>query len=110
MEKILEKNPKIKKIIQKIAENYKPESIYIFGSYAWGKPTKDSDLDLFIIKDTDEWFFKRSVEVKKPLLSDYSMAMDVFVLNHKEIKKSLKQGNIFINKILSNGKKVYERS
>lgn len=54
--------------------------------------------------------FKRSVEVKKPLLSDYSMAMDVFVLNHKEIKKSLKQGNIFINKILLNGKKVYERS
>ena len=109
MAKILEKNPKIKKIIQTIAENYKPESIYIFGSYAWGKPTKDSDLDLFIIKETDEWFFKRPTTVRKPLFSDYPMAMDIFVLNNKEIKTSLKRGNIFLNKILSQGKKVYER-
>ena len=100
---------KLKKIIQTIAENYKPESIYIFGSYAWGKPTKDSDLDLFIIKETDEWFFKRPTTVRKPLFSDYPMAMDIFVLNNKEIKTSLKRGNIFLNKILSQGKKVYER-
>lgn len=110
MARDLEKNPKIKKIIDKIAENYKPEAIYIFGSYVWGKPTKDSDLDLFIVKDTNKWFFKRSVDVVRPFLSDYPMAMDVLVYNNKELKKILKGGNIFINQILSKGKKVYERS
>lgn len=110
MAKILEKNPKIKKIINKIAENYKPESIYIFGSYAWGKPTKDSDLDLFIVKDTNENFFKRSVKIHTSFLPNYPMAMDILVYNNQEIKKTVRMGNIFINKILSKGKKVYERS
>ena len=103
------KNPKVNKIIKKIAENYKPEAIYVFGSYAWGRPHKDSDLDLLIIKDTDEWFFKRSVSVRRPFLSDYPMAMDILVYNNKELKRNLKEGNTFIKKILSEGQKVYER-
>lgn len=107
MTKILEKNPKIKKIIDKIAENYKPEAIYIFGSYAWGKPTKDSDLDLFIVKDTNENFFKRSVKIQTSFLPNYPMAMDILVYNNHEIKKIVRRGNIFIKKILSEGKKVY---
>lgn len=105
MEKILEKNPKIKSIINRIAENYKPEAIYIFGSYAWGKPTKDSDLDLFIIKETDEWFFKRATTVKEPLFSDYPMAMDIFVYTNHEAKRAVKE-SIFINKIINKGIKV----
>lgn len=40
----------IKKVAQKIAKEYSPEKIILFGSYAWGKPHKDSDIDLFIVK------------------------------------------------------------
>ncbi len=33
---------------------YHPAVIYLFGSYAWGQPTKDSDLDLLIIVDKSD--------------------------------------------------------
>ncbi len=48
---------KVKEIIHKIAnkiiEKYKPKKVILFGSYAYGEPTKESDIDFLIIKDTD---------------------------------------------------------
>jgi len=42
----------IAKMLQKIKTAYEPEKVILFGSYAYGKPTKDSDVDLLIIKNT----------------------------------------------------------
>ncbi len=42
---------KIVKISEKIAKNYKPKKIILFGFWAWGKPHKDSDADILVIKD-----------------------------------------------------------
>ena len=47
------KEKEIKKIAEKIAKEYKPEKIILFGSYAWGKPGPNSDVDLFVVKKTD---------------------------------------------------------
>jgi len=44
---------KISEIVNKIAFGYNPEKIILFGSYAAGNPSEDSDLDLFVIKETD---------------------------------------------------------
>ncbi len=41
---------KIREIVNKIVKEFQTEKIILFGSYAWGKPHKDSDLDFFIIK------------------------------------------------------------
>ncbi|MEK7658033.1 MAG: nucleotidyltransferase domain-containing protein [Patescibacteria group bacterium] len=49
---------KIQEITNKIVKEYNPRKIILFGSYAWGKPTEDSDVDLFIIKDS----FDRRIE------------------------------------------------
>lgn len=46
----------IKKITTKIVKKYKPEKIILFGSFTWGKPTKDSDVDLLIIKNIKKKF------------------------------------------------------
>ena len=43
---------KIQKVATRIAKEYNPEKIILFGSYAWGKPTFDSDVDFFIVKKT----------------------------------------------------------
>jgi len=39
----------IKRISEKIQREYRPQKIILFGSYAWGKPGRYSDIDLFII-------------------------------------------------------------
>lgn len=47
------KEQEIKKITNQIKKKYKPEKIILFGSFAYGEATKDSDVDLFIIKKNE---------------------------------------------------------
>ena len=55
----------LKKIVRQLQSKYKPDRVILYGSYAYGKPTEDSDIDLLIIKDTDKRRVDRYVEVKK---------------------------------------------
>ena len=45
---------KIDSIVNKIVSEAKPEKVILFGSHAWGQPTKDSDVDLFVIQQSGE--------------------------------------------------------
>ena len=42
----------INEIVDRISKGYKPKKVILFGSYAYGEPTEDSDIDLLIIKNT----------------------------------------------------------
>jgi len=55
------------RITKILVENYKPEKVILFGSIARNEETKDSDLDFFIIKDTNKNFFERLFEAKDNL-------------------------------------------
>jgi uncharacterized protein len=98
----------IKKIAKRIEEKYKPEKIILFGSYAWGKPTKDSDVDLLIIKNTEKKFFKRLFEVRQ--ITDGEMPLDILVRTPSEVKKRLELGDFFYEDIINKGKFLYEKS
>lgn len=41
----------IDSVKSKLINTYDPYAIYIFGSYAWGTPNEDSDLDVLIVVD-----------------------------------------------------------
>ena len=57
---------KLKPIIQKL-KSYQPDKVILFGSYAWGKPDRDSDVDLLVIKNTKQNPYRRIPEVRKKL-------------------------------------------
>jgi len=50
----------IEGVVQAIAENFHPEKIILFGSYASGTPTPDSDLDFLVVMDSDQPRYRRS--------------------------------------------------
>lgn len=98
----------IKKISNKIEKEYHPEKIILFGSYAWGKPGKCSDIDLFIIKKTKARHLDRSIEVRKILDEENGMvALDPVVYTPDETKYRIKLGDDFIKKILTKGMVLY---
>ena len=95
----------IKKITKKIAKIYGPERIILFGSFAWGKPHKDSDVDLLIIKNTKENFFERNIAVRK--IINGVLPMDILVRTPEEVKRRIALGDFFYKNIIRNGKKLY---
>jgi len=96
----------IQKIKEQIVKNYKPEKIILFGSFADGKPHKDSDVDLLVIKRTKKAKTKRHLEVDRMLL-DRNMPLDILVYTPAEIKKRLLLGDFFIKDIIKQGKILY---
>jgi len=66
----------IEQVVKTIVEEYKPSKIILFGSYAYGRPTEDSDLDLLIIKDDDLSGIQRNRRVRN-ILKDFSIPVDI---------------------------------
>lgn len=98
---------KIAEVAKKIAKEYQPEKIILFGSYAWGKPTEDSDVDFFIVKETDLPLPKR-IEAVDRIFSRREFPMDFLVYTPKETEKSINEyKNLFIEDILRHGKNIY---
>ena len=97
-------------IAARIARDYDPEKIILFGSRAWGEPTADSDVDLFIVKETDERPSLRQAEVRR-LIHDLKrrLPMDILVLTPAELQKRLAIGDQFCQKVLEEGVVLYEQ-
>lgn len=100
---------KISEIVEKIATGYNPEKIILFGSYASGKPNENSDLDLFIIKETNLPRPERTVQVRKMLFGT-KVPIDLIVFTPKEIEESKENKYSFINEVLKTGKTLYEQA
>ena len=98
---------KLDSITKKIVKNYKPEKIILFGSVAREEAKKDSDIDLFIIKKTNEKRRHRAFQVGK-LFLPRDFALDVIVYTPKEVKDSY-ENNFFIREIINHGKTIYQK-
>jgi len=99
----------IDKLINDIVEGYKPEKIYLFGSYANGIPNKDSDIDLFIIKRTNKRRAERSMEAREAIKKYPFVGLDIIVYTPEELE-SVMQDVVNIGKeAVTTGKLLYER-
>ena len=98
----------IGRIADKIKTHFKPHKIILFGSRAWGRPSPDSDLDLFIVMPSSLRRDNRGMEISK-LFSDRLFPLDVLVYTPEEVASSLGRNNPFIKEILGKGKVIYEK-
>lgn len=102
----------INKAVEYIKEKISPDKIYLFGSYAKGTQTKDSDMDFFIIKDTNLPRPKRaallySLDKSKKIGS--FIGMDFIVYTPKEYEERRSEKNSIVGEVVRNGKLLYER-
>ena len=99
----------IEKIITRIANSYKPEKIILFGSYAYGTPTADSDLDLLVIvKSSKQPRYQRAREIRKHLWGITDIPKDVLVYTQEEIDEWKEVKEAFITSIVGKGRVLYE--
>ena len=100
----------ISRIVKTISHEYRPQKIILFGSYAYGRATPDSDIDLLIIKDTDLRMVDRFVEVKR-LIYDPQLRIPVspLVYTPHELQERLDMGDDFVEEVMREGKVLYEK-
>lgn len=94
--------------VRRIARELRPEKIILFGSYAYGNPTPDSDVDLLVVMKTRAPRIERYLTVSR-LLMPRPFAVDIIVKTPQEIRTALKQGDFFIEEIYTQGKVMYEQ-
>lgn len=98
---------KIQEIAEKIAREYDPEKIILFGSWVWGKPNQDSDVDILVIKKSNQPRMEREREVRS-MLSPVGIPLDILVYTPSELKEKIEDDrNLFLEDIIHNGKILY---
>ena len=99
----------IRRIVDKIVREYRPEKVILFGSYSSGTPDRDSDIDLLIVKETGDRQIDREVAVAT-IVSDRKRLtpFDPHVMTPAEVTERLRIGDQFVREILDKGEVLYE--
>jgi predicted nucleotidyltransferase len=96
----------IRRYARAIAERFQPDKIILFGSYAYGTPHEDSDVDLLVIKPT--WNqLSLAVQIRWALAAPFPM--DLIVRTPARVRQRLEEGESFLTEIVSKGKVLYDK-
>lgn len=98
----------IRKVVQQIIDRCHPKRVILFGSHAYGRTGRDSDVDLLVVMQSRKRPVERTVEVTQSL-HFYPFPMDILVRTPQEIQKRLRMGDPFYEEVLERGKVLYER-
>jgi uncharacterized protein len=94
-------------ITQRLVSSLKPEQIILFGSYAYGEPNEDSDIDLLVIvSQSDEPRYRRARKAYKSLRG-ISTPTDVIVMTREEVERKINVRSSLVNRVIHDGKILY---
>lgn len=98
----------IHQVSDEIARRFQPERIILFGSYAYGTPTEDSDVDLLVIMPFEGRTAKQAVEIRGAVYAGF--AMDLIPITPERLKYRLEIEDFFLREVVEKGKVLYEAS
>jgi len=96
----------IREFSRRLVEEFRPEKVILFGSYAQGTPTEDSDVDLLIIVPFEGKAVSKSVEMRMKLRPAFPV--DLIVRTPANVQERLEMGDTFMQQVLEEGTVLYE--
>jgi uncharacterized protein len=96
----------IEEFSRSLVREFRPRKIILFGSYARGTATQDSDVDLFIILPFKGKPVFKSVEIRLKLRPPFPM--DLIVRTPEKVQERLAMGDTFVQEVLEQGKILYD--
>ncbi len=93
---------------ERVAREFRPDQIFLFGSYAHGTPDEDSDVDVLVVMALPRG--RRDVRQAAVIRARVraSFPMDVIVRSPRQVARRLDRGDGFIKDILRHGQLMYE--
>ena len=98
----------IRSLARLIAEKFHPQRIILFGSYAYGEPRPESDVDMLVVMDTPLREAEQGIRIRDQL--KIMFGMDLLVYTPKRLAQRLEWGDSFLKEITERGKILYESS
>lgn len=99
---------RITELAKKIAECFNPEKIILFGSYAYGTPTDDSDVDLLVLLPFDGKGYRKTLEILNRV--DPPFSVDLLARTPEEASRRYREGDPLMRNAIDQGKILYERN
>jgi predicted nucleotidyltransferase len=96
----------IRELVRRIVVEFKPECIILFGSYAYGKPRPESDVDLLVVMDTPLRETQQAVQIRQAI--NPLFGVDILVYTPSRMEDRLALGDAFLKEIIENGIIFYE--
>jgi predicted nucleotidyltransferase len=96
----------IRRFARHVAERFQPDKIILFGSYAYGTPHADSDVDILVVMPCRDRI-NQAVAIRWEFPAPFSM--DLIVRTPTQLARGLKDGDSFMTEIVTQGKVLYEK-
>jgi predicted nucleotidyltransferase len=96
----------MRQLCKRIAQEFKPEKIILFGSHTYGQPTPESDLDLLVVMQFDGDPLEQAVAMLNQL--NVLLPVDLLVRTPEQIRHRLEMGDSFMCDIVERGTVMYE--
>ncbi len=98
--------PSIRKIVRQIVDHFHPQQVILFGSYAYGEPTEESDVDLLVVMETDENPMHLAGLISAAI--DHPFPLDILVMTPARLETYIKEKAIFESQVVTQGAVLYE--
>ena len=98
--------PAIRRYARQVAKQFKPNKIILFGSFAYGEPNEDSDVDLLVVMPCPNEV-TQAVRIRMALEAPFPM--DLIVRTPKRLQRRIKEGNWFLRDITEKGIVLQEK-
>ncbi|MFZ2089322.1 MAG: nucleotidyltransferase domain-containing protein [Desulfobaccales bacterium] len=100
------KEQEIRSLSDRIVKEFQPQRIILFGSYATGRPTPDSDVDLLVILPFEGRNFTKSLEILNQ--TNPQFPIDLLARTPEDTERRYREGDPLIRDALDRGKILYE--
>jgi predicted nucleotidyltransferase len=96
----------IRNVTRQIVQQFHPQKVILFGSYAYGQPTEDSDVDLLVVMDTDESPLHAAAKIAAAV--EHPFPLDIVVRPPVEFASAVHRRGVFATEVATKGITLYE--
>jgi predicted nucleotidyltransferase len=96
----------IRSFCNQVAREFRPQKIILFGSYAYGRPTEASDVDLLVIMPHRGSAVRKAVDIEMKVRAPFPL--ELLVRTPEKLRRRLALGDGFLREALQKGRVIYE--
>lgn len=97
---------RIQEYADRVAEAFRPTRIILFGSYAYGTPTEDSDVDLLVVMPAEKRDTRKALEIIQSVRAEFPL--DLLVYDPEYLRQRAGMEDWFVREIVDKGQVLHE--